>query len=48
VYKTTYDTQTRTQIRELSAAERVEEIAQMLSGNELTQTAREHAMQLLN
>lgn len=48
VYKTTYDTQTRTQIRELNAAERVEEIAQMLSGNELTQTAREHALQLLN
>ena len=48
VYKTTYETQTRTQIRELNAAERVEEIAQMLSGNELTQTAREHALQLLN
>ncbi len=38
---------TRTSVVELSPAERVEEIARMLGGVEVTQTAREHASQML-
>jgi DNA repair protein RecN (Recombination protein N) len=37
----------RTQVRLLSAAERTEEIARMLSGARLTETSRQHAEQLL-
>jgi DNA repair protein RecN (Recombination protein N) len=39
---------TVTQVKELSAAERVEEIARMLGGEIVTQRAREHAREMLN
>jgi DNA repair protein RecN (Recombination protein N) len=39
---------TVTAVRELSAAERVEEIARMLGGEVVTQRAREHALEMLN
>ena len=48
VYKAIYNEGTQTQIKELNATERVAEIAQMLSGKELTSTAMEHAKELLN
>jgi DNA repair protein RecN (Recombination protein N) len=38
---------TKTLVRALSAAERTEEIARMLSGEKLTETSRQHAEQLL-
>lgn len=37
----------RTTIRELSATERIEEIARMSAGRQITEAAREHARQLL-
>ena len=37
----------RTSVRRLSAAERTEEVARMLSGAKLTETSRQHAEQLL-
>jgi DNA repair protein RecN (Recombination protein N) len=48
VYKSTDETTTRTHIRLLAGEERVEEIAQMLDGNQITQSGRSHAKQLLN
>jgi DNA repair protein RecN (Recombination protein N) len=39
---------TKTIIRSLSEEERLEEIARMLAGVELTDTAREHAREMLN
>lgn len=38
---------TRTSVRRLSAPERTEEVARMLSGAKLTDTSRQHAEQLL-
>jgi len=38
---------TRTSIRTLTAAERTEEVARMISGAKLTETSRQHAEQLL-
>ena len=48
VFKAVNNNKTETQINSLSFAERVEEIAQMLSGEELTETALAHAKNLLN
>ena len=48
VYKQVEEGHTHTLIKSLTEEERVDEIAQMLSGDELTQTARDHAVKLLN
>ena len=48
VYKQVYETSTQTKIKEMNQEERVVELAQMLSGEDLTQTAVDHARQLLN
>jgi DNA repair protein RecN (Recombination protein N) len=47
VAKTISKTKTSITVRELSAAERVEEIARMLAGEKISDTAREHARELL-
>lgn len=47
VFKEDINGKTTTQLKKLSASERVEEVAQMLGGKEITQTARQHAKQLL-
>jgi len=48
VTKLTDGRTTRTTLNELSAAERVEELARMLGGIEVTDKAREHARDMLN
>lgn len=48
VFKTENDTTTITQLRLLDNEERVKEIAQMLDGKQISQSARAHAQQLLN
>ncbi len=48
VYKTDTEQHTETSIRRLSAEERVGEIAQMLSGSQVTDAAIRHAKELLN
>ena len=48
VYKETKYDSTFTQLRKLSSEERVEEVAQMLSGDVLSDTAMQHAKELLN
>ena len=48
VQKVTSGTTTRSQLIPLSKAERIEEIAMMLSGNQITTTAIAHAKQLMN
>ncbi|MBT8278097.1 MAG: DNA repair protein RecN [Bacteroidia bacterium] len=48
VFKEDKNNMTITQIKELSREERVVEIAQMLSGNEMTNSAIAHAKELLN
>ena len=48
VYKQDIDNRTETNIRQLSQQERIKEIAQMLSGSELTDAAIEHARNLMN
>ena len=48
VFKNTINLKTNTYIKQLSKKERVEEIAMMLSGNKITDTAKAHAKQLLN
>lgn len=48
VYKEVKGDTTVTKLKELNQEERIEELAQMLSGEELTQTALDHAKQLLN
>jgi DNA repair protein RecN (Recombination protein N) len=40
--------QTKTSLHLLDSQARVEEIAMMLSGNQITETARAHAKQLMN
>ena len=48
VYKEVRGNTTKTKLKELDQEERVKELAQMLSGEELTRTALDHAKQLLN
>lgn len=48
VYKTEAQGKTITQIKKLTPEERLEEIAQMLGGKEIRQSAIEHAKELLN
>ena len=48
VYKTADDRTTRTYIKRLEGEDRVVEIAQMIDGNQITQTARTYAEKLLN
>lgn len=48
VFKVDNDASTATQLKKLNTNERLEEIAQMLSGKEITETAKQHAQQLLN
>lgn len=48
VYKEVRGNNTITKLKELNQEQRVEELAHMLSGKELTRTALDHAKQLLN
>ena len=48
IYKTDIAGRTTTQFQELSPEQRIEEIAQMLGGKDITESAREHAKQLLS
>ena len=48
ISKTDIAGRTTTQFQELSPEERIEEIAQMLGGKDITESAREHAKQLLS
>ncbi|WP_299536421.1 DNA repair protein RecN [Ulvibacterium sp.] len=48
VYKTEEDGNTRTQMKKLDSDERVVELAEMLGGKDLTDSAMAHARQLLN
>jgi DNA repair protein RecN (Recombination protein N) len=48
VYKTDIKNITHTQLKKLSAEERILEIAQMLGGLTITESAKAHAKQLLN
>lgn len=48
VFKVDDDSKTITQLKKLNNDERLEEIAQMLSGKEISETAKQHAKQLLN
>jgi DNA repair protein RecN (Recombination protein N) len=48
VYKEVRGNTTMTKLKELNREERIKELAQMLSGEELTRTALDHAKQLLN
>lgn len=47
VRKETMDGQTHTRVEPLAAADRVEEIARMLGGTEITQRTRDHASEML-
>jgi DNA repair protein RecN (Recombination protein N) len=48
VFKEDRGATTVTQLKKLDADERLQEIAQMLGGKEITETAKQHAQQLLN
>ena len=48
VYKETRDGSTFTQLKKLHQQERIEEVAQMLAGDALSDTALQHAKELLN
>ncbi|MGB0455737.1 MAG: DNA repair protein RecN [Flavobacteriaceae bacterium] len=48
VFKVDDDSKTITQLKKLNNDERLEEIAQMLGGKEISETAKQHAQQLLN
>jgi DNA repair protein RecN (Recombination protein N) len=48
VFKTDRDTGTQTDMKRLSSEERVVEIAEMLGGKELSDSAMAHAKELLN
>lgn len=48
VFKEDHGQTTVTQLMKLNANERLDEIAQMLGGSEITETAKQHAKQLLN
>jgi len=47
VEKETVGKKTRVSVRDLSEKERVEEIARMLTGAQITDTARKHAKEML-
>ena len=47
VYKQDYNGVTATNIRRLNPSERIEELAKMLSGKEVTEAARRHAKELI-
>ena len=47
-FKVDTNVSTQTQLKLLSSEERLEEITQMLAGNQITKSARAHAKQLLN
>lgn len=47
VFKTEINSKTTTQLSKLSQEQRIEEIAQMLAGENVTESARTHAQQLL-
>ena len=48
VFKETRDGSTFTQLKKLQQQERIEEVAQMLAGDDLSDTALQHAKELLN
>ena len=48
VYKSSDDQTTRTYVKQLVGEDRIVEIAQMIDGNQITQTARTYAEKLLN
>ena len=48
VFKETRDGSTFTQLKKLQSQERIEEVAQMLAGDALSDTALQHAKELLN
>ena len=48
VYKETIDQSTYTQLKKLNPEDRIQEIAQMLGGEEISETAVQHAKELLN
>jgi DNA repair protein RecN (Recombination protein N) len=48
VFKETKDGSTFTQLKKLASEDRISEVAQMLSGNALTEAALQHAKELLN
>ena len=48
VYKSSDDLTTRTYVKRLEGEDRIVEIAQMIDGNQITQTARTYAEKLLN
>ena len=48
VFKTEKNNTTNTQLKLLTAEERLDEIAQMLGGKKITASAKAHAHQLLN
>lgn len=48
VFKEPYDDQTRTRVKELTQEQRIEEIAQMLSGHAITSAAIDQAKELLS
>jgi DNA repair protein RecN (Recombination protein N) len=48
VYKETIDQSTYTQLKKLNPEDRIQEIAQMLGGEEIPETAVQHAKELLN
>jgi DNA repair protein RecN (Recombination protein N) len=48
VYKTDKEDITNTQLKKLNEDERIVEIAQMLGGSNITESALAHAKQLLN
>lgn len=48
VFKEDRGATTVTQLKKLDTDERLQEIAQMLGGKEITETAKQHAQQLLN
>jgi DNA repair protein RecN (Recombination protein N) len=48
VFKTSIDNAIKTDIKQLSTTERIEEVAEMLSGKNISESALVHAKQLLN
>ena len=48
VYKETIGQSTYTQLKKLNPEDRIQEIAQMLGGEEISETAVQHAKELLN
>jgi len=48
VEKETVGKRTKVNVKELKAAEKIEEIARMLTGAQITDTARQHAKEMLS